>query len=103
MDKRFGLWNVRRLYRAGSLMKVSRKLSKYKLHLVGVKDVRWRAVAPNLPENTHSSTERGMRIISAVKIVEIVSDRMSYIIIRGRWSHIIVLNVRAPTEDETDV
>jgi hypothetical protein len=39
------------------------------------------------------------RIISAVKRVEFVSDRMSYIILRGRWCHIIVLNVQAPTED----
>jgi exonuclease III len=27
---------------------------------------------------------------------------MSYIILRGRWCHIIVLNVHAPTEDEID-
>jgi hypothetical protein len=27
---------------------------------------------------------------------------MSYIIIRGRWRHIIFLNVHAPTEDKTD-
>jgi hypothetical protein len=39
------------------------------------------------------------RIISAVKRVEFVSDRMSYIILRGRWFHIIVLNVHAPAED----
>jgi hypothetical protein len=42
------------------------------------------------------------RIISAVKRVEFVSDRMSYIILRGRWCHIIVLNVHAPTEDKTN-
>jgi hypothetical protein len=41
------------------------------------------------------------RIISAVKGVELVSDRMSYIILRGRWCHNIVLNVHAPTEDKT--
>jgi hypothetical protein len=41
------------------------------------------------------------RIISAVKRVEYVSDRMSYIILRGCWCH-IVLNVHAPTEDKTD-
>jgi hypothetical protein len=39
---RFGLWNVRSLYRAGSLMTVSRKLSKYKLDLVRVQEVRWK-------------------------------------------------------------
>jgi hypothetical protein len=38
---RFGLWNVRSLYRAGSLMTVSRELSRYKLDLVGVQEVRW--------------------------------------------------------------
>jgi hypothetical protein len=42
------------------------------------------------------------RIISAVKRVEFVSARMSYIILRGRWCHIIVLNVHAPTEDKPD-
>jgi hypothetical protein len=26
---------------------------------------------------------------------------MSYIILRGRWCHIIVLNVHVPTEDKT--
>jgi hypothetical protein len=38
------------------------------------------------------------RIISAVKRVESVSDRMQYIIPKGHWFHIIVLNFHAPTE-----
>jgi hypothetical protein len=42
------------------------------------------------------------RIISVVKRVEFVSDRMSYIILRDRWCHIIILNVHTPTEDEID-
>jgi hypothetical protein len=42
------------------------------------------------------------RIISAVKRVEFVNDRMSYIILRGRWFHTIVLNVHVPTEDKTN-
>jgi hypothetical protein len=40
------------------------------------------------------------RIISAVKRVEFGSDRMSYIILRGCWGHIIVLNAHAPIEDK---
>jgi hypothetical protein len=40
--------------------------------------------------------------MSAVKRVEFVSDRMSYIILRGRWCYIIVLNIHAPTKDTTD-
>jgi hypothetical protein len=42
------------------------------------------------------------RIISAVKRVEFVSDRMSYTIWKGCWCDIIVLNVHAPTEDKDD-
>jgi hypothetical protein len=41
MDMRFGLWNITNFYRAGSLMTVSRELSKYKSDLVGVQEVRW--------------------------------------------------------------
>jgi hypothetical protein len=42
------------------------------------------------------------RLISGVKRVEFVIDRISYITLRGHWCHIIVLNVRAPTDYETD-
>jgi 23S rRNA C2498 (ribose-2'-O)-methylase RlmM len=42
------------------------------------------------------------RTISSVKRVQFVSDRISYIILRGSWCHIIVLNVHAPTQDKTD-
>jgi hypothetical protein len=42
------------------------------------------------------------RLISAVERVEFVSDRMPYIILRGRWCHIIILNVHAPTKDIID-
>jgi exonuclease III len=42
------------------------------------------------------------RIISAVKRVEFVSDRMMYTTLKGRWCDIIVLNVHAPTKDKDD-
>jgi hypothetical protein len=48
---RFGTWNVRSLYRAGSLVTVSNELSKYKLDLVGVK-VRWEGGRTEPPEHT---------------------------------------------------
>jgi exonuclease III len=41
MDMRFGTWNVRSLYRSGSLKTVTRELRKYKLDLMGVQEVRW--------------------------------------------------------------
>jgi hypothetical protein len=42
------------------------------------------------------------RIISAVKRVEFVSDMMTYIILRGCWCDITILNLHAPTEDKID-
>jgi hypothetical protein len=38
---RLGTCNVRGLYRTGSLVTASKELSKYKLDLVGVQEVRW--------------------------------------------------------------
>jgi exonuclease III len=38
---RFGTWNMRSLYRSGSLMTVARELARYKLDLVAVQEVRW--------------------------------------------------------------
>jgi hypothetical protein len=82
---------------------------------VGVQEVRWHGCGTERAgeyiffygkENEHHELGAGFfvhkRIISAVKEVEIVSDRMSYVILRGRWCNIIVLNVHATTEDKID-
>jgi len=42
------------------------------------------------------------RIVSAVKRMEFVSDRMSYIILRGRSFNIIVSNMHEPSEEKSD-
>ena len=41
------------------------------------------------------------RIVSAVKRVEFVSDRVSYIVLRGSWCN-IVMNVHAPSKEKSD-
>jgi hypothetical protein len=41
MDVRFGMWNVRSLYRAGLLMTVEKQIPNFKLDLVEVQEVRW--------------------------------------------------------------
>jgi hypothetical protein len=43
-----------------------------------------------------------IQVFCAVNRDEFVSDKTSYIILRGRWCHIIVLKVHAPAEDKTD-
>jgi len=40
--------------------------------------------------------------VSAVERVEFVTDRVSYIVLRDRWINIIVLIVRAPSEEKSD-
>ena len=42
------------------------------------------------------------RLVSALKRVEFISYRMSYIVLRGHWCNIIVLNVHAPSEENND-
>jgi hypothetical protein len=85
------------------------------LDIVGGQEIRWES-SGTLPAEEYTifygklneNHELGTgffvhkRIISAVKKVEFIKDRMPYIILRGRWFHIIVLNVHAPREDKTD-
>ena len=40
------------------------------------------------------------RRVSAVERVHFVSDWLSYIVLRGCWCNIIVLNVHAPSEEK---
>jgi exonuclease III len=40
-DTRFGTWNIRSLWRVGTIKSVAGELEKYKLDLVGVQEVRW--------------------------------------------------------------
>jgi hypothetical protein len=40
-------------------------------------------------------------ILTAVKRVEFVSDRVLYVVLRGRWCNGIVLNVHAPSEGKS--
>jgi len=94
---RFGTWNVRSLYRSGSLTTAARELAWYKLDFVRAQEVRWEKGGEEkqgiiyfflLKRKRQSSIGKfflHQRIVSAVKSAEFVCDRMSYIVLTGRW------------------
>jgi hypothetical protein len=113
IDMRFGAWDVMNLCRSGSLTAAAREWARYRLDLVGVQEFRWDKGGTERAGAYICYMEKGnhqlgtgffvhQRIVSAVERVEFVSDRMSYIILRGSWCNIIVLNVRAPSEEKND-
>jgi hypothetical protein len=59
MDMRCGIWNVRSLYRSGSLKTVARELGEYELDLVGVQEVRW----------NKGATERAEELVSFSRLL----------------------------------
>jgi hypothetical protein len=78
-------------------MTVVRELARYKLDLVGVQEVRWdKGGTLRAGDYTfvygkgNESHQLGtvfvlhQTIVSAIKRVEFVSDRMSYMVLRGR-------------------
>jgi len=41
-------------------------------------------------------------LYSTVKRVEFDSDRVLYIVLRGRWCNIVILSVHAPSEEKSN-
>jgi hypothetical protein len=76
MDMRFGTWNVRSLYRSGSLMTIEKEISKYKLHLVGLQEVRWDRSGTKPAGKYIFSMESGKGIINYIQVFFFVHKRI---------------------------
>ena len=85
------------MYRPGSLRAAgARELENYKLDLTGLQEFRWDQMGTVRAGNCNffygkrneNQLETGLsvqhRLASSVKRVELVSDRVSYIVLRGR-------------------
>jgi exonuclease III len=112
---RFGTWNVRSRYRTGLLTTTASDLARYKLDLVCVQEVRWEKGATVRTEDNifflwkrkqNHKLRRGIfvqhKILTAVKRVGSICDRMSHIVLRGRWCNIIVCYVHAQIKEKGD-
>jgi hypothetical protein len=63
----FGTWNIRSLYKAGSLMTDYRELSRYRLDSAGMQKVRWEGSGTAPAGDYTFSKERGMIAMNSVQ------------------------------------
>jgi hypothetical protein len=104
---RFGTWNVRSLCRAGALTRGASELGKYKLQLMARQEVRWDKGGSQPADdctlfyakrNAYHHLETSYFICngtrSPVTRIKFISDRMSYVVLRGRWCDVTLLKVK---------
>ncbi|PSN35187.1 hypothetical protein C0J52_22574 [Blattella germanica] len=109
-----GTWNVRTLYSSGALEILTRELDRTGLDIVALQEVRWPGEGSQesrkftLYYGGATKPEFGTgflvrrSILSAIRDIKFVSDRISYIILKGKRHDFIIVNVYGPTEASDD-
>jgi exonuclease III len=109
---KFATWNVRSL-NTGCFQTVIEDLEKYGIMIAAIQEVSW----PNEDSlrsgkftffyggagdtrNLGTGFFVHESILSAVKDLRFVNNRISYIVLRSAWYDIVFLNVHGPTEDK---
>ncbi|PSN38555.1 hypothetical protein C0J52_14819 [Blattella germanica] len=113
-DMFLGTWNVRTLYSSGALEILTRELDRTGLDIVALQEVRWPGEGSQesgkftLYYGGATKPEFGTgflvrrSILSAIRDIKFVSDRISYIILKGKRHDFIIVNVYGPTEASDD-
>lgn len=113
-DLTIGTWNVRFLYRPGTLTTTISCLEQYKLDITAIQEVRW--------EDSGSITSQGMtmlysggtkhkrgvgfivrdKIMSSIVNFKPINDRLCILEIKCKWYNVIMINCYAPMENKND-
>ena len=106
-ELKIGTWNIRTLYRAGAVNNLEKEISRYKLDVVAIQEVRWTGHG-KMERKEHSiyyscqakKHEFGCGFVIAKKINHLVMDfqpidwRICKIRLRGKFQNISIINVR---------
>ena len=100
-----GTWNVRSLYRTGAVVGIVKEVGRYNLDIVRLQEVRLPGEEKRNygtytlfhgKGNVNHAAGTGFlvsnKIKSTVKEVNYISDRLSYLRMKGRWCDIIITN-----------
>jgi len=111
---RYGTWNVRSLYRSGSLTTAARELERYKLDLVGAQKVRWdtRGIVRAADHNffygkRNKNHQMGTGFLYTTELYQQLREQSLFVIgchivLRGHWCNIFVWNVHALSKKKGD-
>lgn len=105
-------WNVRSLYRVRAMQELKSDLTKYKIHIAALQEIRWRGKEiMDLKDSTlfnsgnrNNTLGTGFLVSKRIKYLVIdfkaVNERICTIRIRGRCFNTTFINCHAPTEEK---
>ena len=112
---RIATWNVRTLLRSGAFQNVIDELDRYCID-IGALQVRWEGSTGDHLESGdflffYGGSRKGKlgtgiainkKFKSAIKEIQFVNERLSYVKMAGKWYNYVFINVHCPTEDKDE-
>jgi exonuclease III len=108
---RIGTWNIRTLYKPGSLQYVLKEISRYNVDIMGLQEIKWpgsgnlksRNMTVFFSGKNNGKHENGIDFIiktslsKLVKKFEPINDRIRYTVLTGRIFDTVIINCYAST------
>jgi exonuclease III len=116
MEIQFVTWNVRTLFKAGSLKALTQQLQKYEIQITAVQETKWMGneiwdtKTHTIFQSVKSNRKRecGVAFIVNKEMKKnipgftSVSERICRLRVKTRFLNLSVINVHAPTEDKDE-